>query len=70
MNSQLMCSNIGHGDKRVREAIKKQADTLEYAGPSAATEIRAELGRDLAKVTPRKEGGGLFFLFCVDDDSF
>ena len=29
MNSQLMCVNIGHGDKRVIEAIKRQAEEME-----------------------------------------
>jgi 4-aminobutyrate aminotransferase-like enzyme len=28
LNSQLMCSNIGHGNQRVIDAIKKQADEL------------------------------------------
>ncbi|HET7088540.1 MAG TPA: aminotransferase class III-fold pyridoxal phosphate-dependent enzyme, partial [Anaerolineae bacterium] len=31
-NSQLMCVNIGHGDRRVIEAIKQQAEELAYAG--------------------------------------
>ena len=30
-NSQLMCVNIGHGDERVINAIKQQAETLAYA---------------------------------------
>jgi taurine--2-oxoglutarate transaminase len=51
-NSQLMCVNIGHGDERVIAAIKAQADTLVYAGPSMATAVRAELGQRLAEVTP------------------
>lgn len=51
-NSQLMCVNIGHGDERVVAAIKEQADQLPYAGPSMATEVRAELGRRLAEITP------------------
>lgn len=52
MNSQLMCTNIGHGHPRVIEAIKKQADSLSFMGPSMATEVRAELGPLLAKHTP------------------
>lgn len=51
-NSQLMCSNIGHGDRRVIEAIKAQADELAYAGPGMATRVRAELGPLLASHTP------------------
>lgn len=52
LNSQLMCVNIGHGDKRVIEAIKAQADELVYAGPGMASKVRAEIGRELATVTP------------------
>jgi taurine--2-oxoglutarate transaminase len=52
LNSQLMCVNIGHGDERVIRAIQQQAETLAYAGPSMATQVRAELGRELATVTP------------------
>ena len=52
MNSQLMCVNIGHGDRRVIEAIKRQADELVYAGPGMATAVRARLGKMLAERTP------------------
>jgi taurine--2-oxoglutarate transaminase len=51
-NSQLMCVNIGHGDKRVIKAIQDQAATLAYANPFMATEPRARLGRKLASLTP------------------
>ena len=52
LNSQLMCVNIGHGDRRVIEAIKAQAEELVYAGPSMATRVRAEIGRELAPLMP------------------
>lgn len=52
MNSQLMCVNIGHGNRRVIEAIKRQADELVYAGPGMATAVRARFGRMLAELTP------------------
>src|ERR1051325_9934082 len=52
MNSQLMCVNIGHGNRRVIEAIKRQAEELAYAGPGMATAVRARLGRMLADLTP------------------
>ena len=52
-NSQLMCVNIGHGDKRVLDAIKAQIDKLCYVAPAVATTpIRAELGGLLREVTP------------------
>lgn len=52
MNSQLMCCNIGHGNQRVIDAIKEQAQELAYAGPGMATRVRAEIGPLLAKHTP------------------
>jgi taurine--2-oxoglutarate transaminase len=52
MNSQLMCVNIGHGNKRVIAAIQKQAEELAYAGPGMATPVRARVGRMLAELTP------------------
>jgi len=51
-NSQLMSVNIGHGDERVIAAIKEQAETLAYANPFMATEVRARLGAKLAEITP------------------
>jgi taurine--2-oxoglutarate transaminase len=51
-NSQLMCVNIGHGDERVVRAIQRQAETLAYANPFMATEVRARLGAKLADITP------------------
>ncbi len=52
LNSQLMCVNIGHGDRRVIDAIKAQADELVYAGPGMATRVRAEIGQLLAGLAP------------------
>ncbi len=51
-NSQLMSVNIGHAHPRVIEAIKKQADTLVYAYPGMATEVRALLSKKLAELVP------------------
>jgi taurine--2-oxoglutarate transaminase len=51
-NSQLMGVNIGHGDRRVVEAIKRQAEQLPYISPFMATEVRARLGQKLAELLP------------------
>ena len=51
-NSQLMSVNIGHGDKRVVEAIKAQADKMAYVNPFMAHEPRAKLGEKLAQIAP------------------
>src|SRR6266498_5835397 len=45
-NSQLMCTNIGHADERVNNAIKAQLDKVAYVAPTAATTgARAEAGQ-------------------------
>jgi taurine---2-oxoglutarate transaminase len=51
-NSQLMGVNIGHGDKRVINAIAKQGEKLPYITPFAAYETRALLGQKLASLWP------------------
>jgi taurine--2-oxoglutarate transaminase len=51
-NSQLMSVNIGHGDRRVVDAITAQAMKLQYVQPAFATEIRARLGAKLAEILP------------------
>jgi taurine--2-oxoglutarate transaminase len=51
-NSQLMGVNIGHGDKRVAEAIARQAEKLPYISPFMAFETRARLGEKLASLWP------------------
>jgi taurine--2-oxoglutarate transaminase len=51
-NSMLMCVNIGHGDRRVIEAIAEQARKLPYAAPSMTTKPRAVLGKMLSEITP------------------
>jgi len=51
-NSQLMSVNIGHGDRRVIDAITEQATRLQYVQPAFATEIRGRLGQKLAEIMP------------------
>jgi taurine--2-oxoglutarate transaminase len=51
-NSQLMSVNIGHGDRRVIDAITAQATKLQYVQPAFATEIRGRLGAKLAEIMP------------------
>jgi taurine--2-oxoglutarate transaminase len=51
-NSQLMNVNIGHGNRKVIEAIKNQAETLTYMYPGIATEPRGKLAEKLAEITP------------------
>jgi taurine--2-oxoglutarate transaminase len=51
-NSQLMGVNIGHGDRRVVEAIARQAEQLAYISPFMVSEARARLGQKLAELLP------------------
>ena len=44
--------NIGHGDKRVTDAIARQAEKLPYITPFMAYETRARLGEKLATLWP------------------
>ena len=52
-NSMMMCSNIGHGNTRVIDAIVEQARELPFAAPGMATKPRAILGRLLTEITPQ-----------------
>ena len=52
LNSQLMGVNIGHGDRRVVDAIRRQAEELPYISPFMASEPRARLGAKLAEILP------------------
>jgi len=65
-NSQLMCVNAGHGDRRIIEAIKRQADELPYISPFMAHESRARLGRKLAELLPGDMEKVLFTLGGAD----
>lgn len=51
-SSQLMNVNIGHGHKKVREAVVKQMDEVSYVYPGMVTKARGDLGKKLAAITP------------------
>ncbi len=51
-NSQLMCVNAGHGERRIIDAIATQAAQLAYISPFHATEVRALLGQKLVSLLP------------------
>jgi taurine--2-oxoglutarate transaminase len=52
LNSMVMCVNIGHGNRRVKDAMIKQIAELTFAGPGMATKPRAELGKLLKEIVP------------------
>jgi taurine---2-oxoglutarate transaminase len=59
LSSQLIATNLGHGNAAVAEAIADQARTLAYAAPGFATEARAALSSALLGVLP--DGLSRFF---------
>src|SRR5438094_1312253 len=61
-NSQLMCVNAGHGDRRIIDAIKRQAEHLPYISPFMANEARACLGAKLAQLLPGYIGTVIYSL--------
>lgn len=51
-SSQLMNVNIGHGNQRITEAVRRQMEQVSYVFPGMVTDARGELGRMLADITP------------------
>jgi taurine--2-oxoglutarate transaminase len=58
-SSQLMCSNLGHGNKAIIDAICKQAQELPYIAPSFVCEAKARAVSSLLEIMPK--GIGQFF---------
>jgi len=52
MSSQLVNMNIGHGHKKVIQAIKDQADKMAFMGPGYAFESKSEAARKVIEVAP------------------
>jgi taurine--2-oxoglutarate transaminase len=65
-SSQLMNANVGHGHPKVIEAIKKQAEQLTFVTCAMATDVRGELGKKLAEITPGDLKKTLFTLSGSD----
>jgi len=62
----MWCNNIGHGNKEIAEAVKKQMEKMDYASPfSESTEPAAELASVIADLTP----GDLNTVFFTTDGS-
>lgn len=59
-SSGLMNVNIGHGHPRVAAAVLQQMNRISYVTPSCGTEVRGELGKKLAAITPAGMSKTLF----------
>lgn len=51
-SSGLMNVNIGHSNLRVTKAVTDQMQQVSYVTPSCVTEVRGELGKKLAEISP------------------
>ena len=51
-SSQLMNVNIGHGNQRITKAVEKQMQELSFVYPGMTTDVRGQLGKKLAEITP------------------
>ena len=61
-SSQLMNVNIGHGHTGLVDAIKKQLDTMPFAYPGLATEVKGRAAARLAEICPGDLNKVLFTL--------
>jgi taurine---2-oxoglutarate transaminase len=52
LSAQLMCSNLGHQNQAVVEAICKQARDLAFISPGFTCDVRADLAVKLIEVMP------------------
>ncbi|NPV43908.1 MAG: aminotransferase class III-fold pyridoxal phosphate-dependent enzyme [Firmicutes bacterium] len=60
MSSQLVNVNIGHSNKKVIEAIKKQAEKIQYVSPPFATDVKSEAAKKILEVAPDSMGKVFF----------
>lgn len=60
MSSQLVNMNLGHGNKKIIEAIKKQAEELAFIGPGFAAEAKSKLAKKLIELAPDNMGKVFF----------
>ena len=58
LSSQLMCSNLGHGNRAVIDAIKQQAEELAFIAPGYTTKARSVgMGLSIAWAAVEPLGG-------------
>lgn len=61
MSSLLVCSNLGHQNEAIVEAIKKQADKMCFMAPAYASEPKSELAKLLVEVAGEDTYKRVFF---------
>lgn len=61
MSSLLVCSNLGHGNADIIEAIKEQAEKLCFMAPAYATEPKSKLAKMLIDIAGEDKYQRIFF---------
>lgn len=62
MSAQLVNSNLGHKNKALIDAIKKQVEKLAFIGPGYATDVRSDAAETIINAAgPAFKGGKVFF---------
>lgn len=52
LNSMTMCVNVGHGNKKIIQAMCNQVQQLPYAAPGMATSVRSLASKLVAEISP------------------
>jgi taurine--2-oxoglutarate transaminase len=60
MSAQLVNSNLGHGHKKLIQAIKDQAEKMAFMGPGYSVDVRSEAAQRLVELSGL-EGAKIFF---------
>ena len=61
MSAQLVNSNLGHGHKKLIQAIKDQADKMAFMGPGYSVDVRSEAAQRIVEMSGL-EGSKVFFV--------
>lgn len=61
MSSQLVNSNLGHGNQAIIDAIIAQAKDIAFMGPGFALECRSDAAEAVVKATGFADGAKVFF---------
>lgn len=60
MSAQLVNSNLGHGHKKLIQAIKDQAEKMAFMGPGYSVDVRSEAAQKIVELSGL-EGAKVFF---------
>lgn len=61
MSAQLVNSNLGHGHKKLIQAIKDQADKMAFMGPGYSVDVRSEAAEKIVELSGLT-GSKVFFV--------